>query len=146
MSHENEQFLFNTEISTIINSKSPISFVNEQTNFIKKKDYTLWKILLSLLFIICLIQFVMIIHLINKKNDYSNKLLLINSNKNSTNQSLTINKTEIYISMSLDNNAIYPTLVSMTSALENNDNNKNILVYYLLLSHDFNVKNLEIFE
>ena len=48
--------------------------------------------------------------------------------------------------MSLDNNAIYPTLVSMTSTLENNDNNQNILVYYLLLSHDFNVKNLEIFE
>jgi hypothetical protein len=94
----------------------------------------------------------MIIHLINKKNDYNNKLLLknikekINSNKNNINQSLTINKTEILISMSLDNNAIYPTLVSMTSALENNDNNKNILVYYLLLSHDFNVKNLEIFE
>ena len=152
MSHENEQFLFNTEISTIINSKSPISFVNEQTKFNKKKDYTLWKILLALLFIICFIQFVMIIHLINKKNDYNNKLLLknikekINSNKNNINQSLTINKTEILISMSLDNNAIYPTLVSMTSALENNDNNKNILVYYLLLSHDFNVKNLEIFE
>ena len=94
----------------------------------------------------------MIIHLINKKNDYNNKLLLknikekINSNKNNINQSLTINKTEILISMSLDNNAIYPTLVSMTSALENNDNNKNILVYYFLLSHDFNVKNLEIFE
>ena len=37
MSHENEQFLFNTEISTIINSKSPISFVNEPTKFNKKK-------------------------------------------------------------------------------------------------------------
>lgn len=41
----------------------------------------------------------MIIHLINKKNDYNNKLLLknikekINSNKNNINQSLTINKT-----------------------------------------------------
>ena len=152
MFHENEKFLFNTEISTIINSKLPISFVNEQTKFNKKKDYILWKLLLSLLFIICFIQFVMIIYLIKKKNDYSNELLLkkikkkINSRKNKNNESLTIIKTEIHISMSLDNNAIYPTLVSMTSALENNDNDKNILVYYLLLSHDFNVNNLEIFE
>ena len=37
MSHKNEQFSFNTEISTIINSKSPISFVNEPTKFNKKK-------------------------------------------------------------------------------------------------------------
>jgi len=141
MYHESEKFLFNTEIRTIINSKSPISFVNEQTRFNKKKDYTLWKILLSLLFIICLIQLVMIIFLMNKKIEYSHRKLLKNIN-----ESLPSKKTEIYISMSLDNNAIYPTLVSMTSALENNDNNKNILVYYLLLSHDFNVKNLKIFE
>ena len=152
MSYENEQFLFNTEISTIINSKLPISFVNENAKFTKKKDYNLWKIAISLLFIICFIQLVMIIHLMIKKKEFSDKLLIknikenINSKKNNINQTLFINKTEIHISMSLDNNRIYPTLVSMTSALENNDNTKNILVYYLLLSHDFNVTNLEIFE
>ena len=152
MSYENEQFLFNTEISTIINSKLPISFVNEHAKFTTKKDYNLWKIAISLLFIICFIQIVMIIHLMTKKKEFSDKLLIknikenINSNKNNINQSLIINKTEIHISMSLDNNGVYPTLVSMTSALENNNNTKNILVYYLLLSHDFNVTNLEIFE
>ena len=152
MSYENEQFLFNTEISTIINSKLPISFVNENAKFTKKKDYNLWKIAISLLFIICFIQLVMIVHLMIKKKEFSDKLLIknvkenINSNKSNINQSLLINKTEIHISMSLDNNGIYPTLVSMTSALENNDNTKNILVYYLLLSYDFNVTNLEIFE
>ena len=49
-------------------------------------------------------------------------------------------KTIINICMALDNKIIYPTLVSMVSALENNNNEKNILAYYLLLSHDFNKK------
>jgi hypothetical protein len=45
------------------------------------------------------------------------------------------NKNLINICMALDNNIIYPTLVSMISALENNK--KNILAYNLLLSDDF---------
>ena len=56
------------------------------------------------------------------------------------------NKNQIHISMALDNNLVYPTLVSMTSALENNDQNHNIIIYYLLLSHNFNKENIEIFE
>ena len=48
--------------------------------------------------------------------------------------------------MCLNDEGIYPTLISMTSALENNNNDKNILVYYLLLSHDFNVTKIDIFE
>ena len=48
--------------------------------------------------------------------------------------------------MALDNNIIYPTLVSMTSALENNNNKNNILAYNLLLSHDFNKENIQIYE
>ena len=54
------------------------------------------------------------------------------------------NKNLINICMALDNNIIYPTLVSMTSALENNKN--NILAYNLLLSDDFNKENIQIFE
>lgn len=56
------------------------------------------------------------------------------------------NKTLINICMALDNNVIYPTLVSMTSALENNNNENNILAYNLLLSYDFNIENIQIFE
>ena len=56
------------------------------------------------------------------------------------------NQKLINICMALDNNVIYPTLVSMISALENNNNNKNILAYYLLLSNDFEKKNIKIFE
>jgi lipopolysaccharide biosynthesis glycosyltransferase len=56
------------------------------------------------------------------------------------------NLDEIHISYSLDNNLIYPTLVSMASGLENNNNNKNIIVYHLLLSHDFDTSKVEIFE
>ena len=49
MSHKNEQFSFNTEISTIINSKSPISFVNEQTKFIKKRLYFMENIIIIII-------------------------------------------------------------------------------------------------
>ncbi len=48
--------------------------------------------------------------------------------------------------MATDNNIIYPTLVSMTSGLENNNKSKNILVYHLLLSNNFNLQNIDIFE
>jgi len=54
------------------------------------------------------------------------------------------NKNLMNICMALDNNIIYQTLVSMTSALENNKN--NILSYNLLLSNDFNKENIHIFE
>ena len=56
------------------------------------------------------------------------------------------NLNKIHISYSLDNKLIYPTLVSMVSGLENNNKNKNIIVYHLLLSHDFDTSNVEIFE
>ena len=56
------------------------------------------------------------------------------------------NLTQIHISYSLDNKLIYPTLVSMLSGLENNNYNKSIIVYHLLLSHDFNTSKIEIFE
>jgi lipopolysaccharide biosynthesis glycosyltransferase len=56
------------------------------------------------------------------------------------------NLDKIHISYSLDNKLTYPTLVSMVSGLENNNKNKNIIVYHLLLSHDFDTSNIEIFE
>ena len=56
------------------------------------------------------------------------------------------NLNQIHISYSLDNKIIYPTLVSMISGLENNNNKMNIIIYHLLLSHDFNTSNIEIFE
>lgn len=48
--------------------------------------------------------------------------------------------------MDLENNLIYPTLVSMASALEKCDHNKNVLVYYSLISVDFNIRNYQILE
>ena len=57
-----------------------------------------------------------------------------------------IDKNKIHISYSLDNKLIYPTLVSMVSGLENNNNERNILIYHLLLSHDFNKSEIYIFE
>lgn len=48
--------------------------------------------------------------------------------------------------MSIDNRHIYPTLISIVSALENNNREKNLLVYNLLLSFDFMKENINIFE
>ena len=55
-------------------------------------------------------------------------------------------KNQIHISMAIDNNFIYPALVSMTSALENNNKKINIIIYHLIFSSDFNDKNMEIFD
>ena len=58
-----------------------------------------------------------------------------------------INKTQIHIAYSLDNNLLFPTFVSMVSGLENNNKNENIIVYHLLLSYDFDTNNnINIFE
>ena len=72
------------------------------------------------------------------------KIKLINFNKNYKNM-YNNKKKKILISMAIDNNLIYPTLVSMISALENNNKN-NILIYYLFLSYDFKLKNIYLYE
>lgn len=82
----------------------------------------------------------------NKNNSYNIISRLKNLRPFKEDRKEINNKKQIYISMSLDNNLVYPTLVSMTSALENNNSTRNILVYYLLLSNDFNVSNVKIFE
>ena len=55
-------------------------------------------------------------------------------------------KNKIHISMAIDNNSFYTSLVSMVSALENNNKIKNILVYHLLLSHNFNKNFISTFD
>ena len=54
-------------------------------------------------------------------------------------------KNVIHVSYSLDNKLVYPTLVSMLSGLEN-CNKDNFIFYHLLLSHNFNTSDIEIFE
>ena len=55
-------------------------------------------------------------------------------------------KNQIHIAMAIDNRFVYPILVSMASGLYNNNNEKNIIVYHLLFSHDFNTENYQIFD
>lgn len=57
-----------------------------------------------------------------------------------------IKKNQIHVSYSLDSKLIYPTLISMLSGLENNNKEKNILIYHLLLSYDFNKSEIYKFE
>ena len=157
---DTEKSLFNTEISRIINSNKPITFINvKNTNLENNRGIN--KTLLFIIFIICVIQIILIIFLFNKRKEYKNKYLKIKEKKfglgyddmkksflykEDENKANYTNKLEVHISMSLDNNGIYPTLVSMTSALDNNNKDKNILVYHLLLSHDFNTSEIEKFE
>ena len=46
----------------------------------------------------------------------------------------------------MDNKISYPTLVSMISGLENNNQKSNIIIFHLLLSYNFNKSNIGIFE
>ena len=78
----------------------------------------------------------------NKKNKNAYEMFLYKEDEKRNFYS----KTLLNICMALDDNVIYQTLTSMTSALENNNNVKNVLVYNLLLSHDFNKDNIQIFE
>ena len=114
-----------------------------------------------ILIIVSIFEFIIIIYLLlynpNQKNSEEiNDEDIDNNNINNNNNNIILkekegindgkieykreennNKTkkEIHIAMALDNDnsAVYSTLVSMTSALENNDKNKNILIYHLLL-------------
>ena len=67
--------------------------------------------------------------------------LNFNNEENAENK----NKNLIHISYSLDEQLIYPTLVSMASGLDNCDSN-NLIVYHLLLSYNFDIKKLDVFE
>ena len=107
------------------------------------------KMIILSLIIITSIQFFIIFILLSKKpktDNNENKIkgrLFLYKEDNNTNE---INKEKIHIAMSIDKNGIYISLVSMVSALENNNQNKNILIYHLLLSHDFNMEKIEYFE
>ena len=100
--------------------------------------------------IFLILNFLFIYHInylqgINKIKTIDNKDKLLFKNKQE--KFLNLNhKNLIHICMALDNNQIYSTLISIISALENNNKEKNFLIYYLLLSYDFNTKNIEIFE
>ena len=56
------------------------------------------------------------------------------------------NKNQIHIAMAIDNRFIYPSLVSMASGLYSNNNEKNVMVYHLLFSHDFDLNTSEVFD
>jgi len=136
--------------------------IKENTMLIKKKrkiyDKYLrrfscsnkWYVMTIILLLIIILSFQIIILNIgfNKSKKTNNKkikerLFLFKEDKNNSKDT---NKFKIHIVMSIDNNGIYISLVSMTSALENNNKEKNILIYHLLLSHDFNKKKIEYFE
>ena len=127
--------------SFIINKNSKI----KRPNLKIINSYFEIKLLFFLIIIIFNISFKFVIINLSKIKNFNlkknvRKIFLYQEDKNMN----LYNKNLINICMALDNNIIYPTLVSMTSALENNKN--NILAYNLLLSDDFNKENIQIFE
>ena len=110
------------------------------------------KIVILILIIISSIQFLIIIISFNNENKttYIDDISKVNGRlflyKKDENTSIKKDKINIQIVMTTDNKGIYPTLVSMASALENNDERKNILIYHLLLSHDFKMNKIYYFE
>ena len=132
----------------------------EKVNSTKKMVFSLDanKFIISLLIIIVIIQFFVINLLLFKSNTIENletkeniennieikERRFLYKEDNKTN--IETNKIEIHIAMAFDIKIIYPTLVSVTSALENNDKNKNILVYHFLLAHNFQMEKIEIIE
>ena len=126
--------------------------LSQEENPTKIKRKVIIYIISIFIFLYLIIQLTKII--ISKRNSTPKKKSNLNDRvknlflvkEDDIDDALTTNKTKIHICMDLDNNLIYPTLVSMTSALENCDKNKSILIYYLLVSHDFNISDLNIIE
>ena len=108
--------------------------MNKKNDILKLFKLTL---ILSFLFLISKLKFIVFSNFKNKTQFFMEK---------KDNHSIYNNKQMINISLSLDNSLVYQTLVVMTSALENNDKDKHILCFYLLLSYDFNTQNIQIFE
>lgn len=118
----------------------------KKSHLIKSNSYFIIKFLLIAFIIILIIsQKLLINNIIKIKNKIKKKvpkLFVYKEDKNIISNNINL----INLCMTLDNNIIYPALVSMTSALENNNNKKNLLVYHLLLSEDFKNENIKIFE
>ena len=136
--------------------------VNQTKTIVHSLDAN--KFIILILIIITCIQFFVINILLLKSNKNENleKIEYINSNaqiekietvkqrrflyKEDNKTNIETNKAKIHIAMALDSRSIYQTLVSVTSALENNNKNENILVYHFLLSYNFQMEKLEILE
>ena len=128
--------------------KIPESSVNNEKSTFCFFDQN--KIIIVIFIIITAIQFFVIIILLKKnynknenKNIIKGRLFLYKEDENNSKET---NKNKISIVMTSDDYGLYPTLVSMASALENNNKKENILIYHLLLSHDFNMEYIEYFE
>lgn len=148
-----------------VNQKKKRKKFNFQNDFdsinIENKKRKYFKIILFLLVIFNILLYIRSIQLrkkynINKyietKNISKTTLLQINNNVlrffQFKEDIIEENepKNQIHISMALDEDFIYPTLVSMTSALDNNDKEKNIIIYHLIFSFNFNITKIDIFE
>ena len=141
------------------------NYRNSKNNQKNNKSY-----IIIILLIISIFQFLYIIYLLlksksnskNNENNYYNEFDNdINEDKPEENinklnfgklqfqkEEYETNKSLIHIAMACDNDkgAIYSTLVSMISALENNNKEQNLLVYHLLLSNNFDMRKISYFE
>ena len=129
----------------------------------RKKNIMNLKFILSIITIFIFALFFVIIlflaaentdlkNIINNNKYHDQNFLSLNiSDKNflenviDYNDNISVSKNLIHVSYSLDSKLVYPTYISMLSGLEN-CNQENLLVYHLLLSHDFNKSQIPFFE
>ena len=145
-------------VSKINNAKRLIKEKKEKSC---KKSFTN-KIHCIIYMILCIIIIILlcIIFLGKNKDIYSvypeaEDFLYVNTSELDEPKSLFIlkedhteikDKNKIRICYCIDGGLIYPTLVSMTSALENNDKEKNVIIFYLFVPHNFDKRNVEVFD
>ena len=121
----------------------------------KRKNIINWKFILSIITIFIFVLFFVIIlfltaentdlkNIINN-NNYHNHNFFENVIDYNYNDNISFSKNLIHVSYSLDSKLVYPTYISMLSGLEN-CNSENLLIYHLLLSHDFNKSEIPFFE
>ena len=148
-----------TDISNIKKTNDEdINFKKGCVKKLKDNKMTIFLIIIILLLIAILIEFSF--HYIRKRNkswlviggiisqllserDENNKRLFLHKEdiieKNNT-------KNLIHICLTFDENFIYPALVLMTSLLENNNKENNLVVLHLLLPDSFKETKIEVIE
>ena len=128
MDNEKRRFVKKTEFL-----ESPLKF---EKNIFSSCDA--YKVMILIFIIITSIQFLIIIILLknninNNKDKIKGRLFLYKEDENNSKET---NKNKISIVMTSDDYGLYPTLVSMASALENNNKKENILPILIIKNYN----------
>ena len=151
---DNNHFIF---VKTYNRKKTKKKNIKSNHLLIIRKQKLVISILIIIILLLCLVMaiFLFMKNSIGSGGKNINSLLnLFSKNENKLKKRLfqtrldpiPEGKNQIHISMTVDNNYVFPCLISMTSALYNNNKKKNVIIYHLIFSSNFNPENYQIFE